>query len=1686
MLKWGIRVPIGVAMTTDDHVSGPGQHGSESTGELLYDTERTRVLRLRPRGRGPVIVKEPRGPRAADRLRHEAAILRRLAGVEAAPRLAEGINRAGAIVVDDTGGHSAAAAPTPFGVADLVTFAGALARAVADLHRRGVIHKDINPANIVLSGERLDRIQLIDYDLSSTFAEERPAFTHQSQVTGTLPYLAPEQTGRTGRAVDQRADLYAVGATLYTLATGTPPFGDSDREPLDLIHDHLTRTPVPLAEVNPAVPASLSDIVLRLLEKEPDKRYQSADGLAHDLSRVRSDATGGYPSFPLGESDFPMRLTPPSTLVGRGAEVGVLRDTFAAVAAGGRRTVLVAGAPGVGKTALIDELRPLVTAAGGWFVTGKFDQYRRDADSDGLRQSLRGLGRLLLAEPEEHLAAHRTRILAALGANAGLIATLLPEFALLLDVAPDEQVLVDAADADSRVIRAEVDLVRSVASPTRPVIIVLDDLQWAESIAIGLLDELVMDEEVTGVLVVGAYRDNEVDATHPLTGRLARWQRSAQPPVPLNLRNLPPADLATLVAAMLRMPRETAASLSDAVVSRTGGNPYDTVELINWLRREGALVPAEGRWHWDAGLVPGYLGRGDVTELLRGRMDRLPPPTRTLLSIMACLGGAVTLDLLLAVTGSEAAVIEHDITPALEDGLLVVDRDGEPAVRFRHDRVQQAAHDALEPDEREATHVQLARRLAARPGLVAVAAEQYLSAVSAVRDADERLRAAALFRATAADVGLVNPAAAERFLAAAVDLVDRADDADPALRVGLSIDRHGALYRLGRLDAADDVYAAIERLCPLPLDRVDAACLQISSLSNRNRSAEALDLGLTLLRGLGCAAPDGEAVGPEIGRLLDALYRWIERDDMASDPHRPEGTNPVRVAIAKLINRTLPAAFFTGQPVVAWLALEAWRLWTEYGPCAQLVGPISHASFVTIIARQDYRTGYRIMRWILAASEARGYEPQASQSRFLFALSSGHWFDSLPDTIAEAHHAHEILQRHGDLQNACCTYYTSTVQLLACAPTIDTFRADADAGIAFGVRCGNDQATAAYLGYRQLGRALCGETSTVGGFDDAEYSEAAHWAELATNPTAAANVHAARALTALVFGDWVELASHAAAAVALLQFIPSTFAELHVRLVQSIALAIRAPDEGAEVLAELETHREWLAGRAGDAPHNYRHLLLWVDAERAAVTGDPWGAVRVFDAALNEARRTQQPLFTALIYERAAALHLGQELERTGQHLLAEARHAYAAWGAVAKVRELDRQHGYLRTLARARPGTGGSRSFTMTLAGEAIDLLGVLRASQSLSSETNLDRLRAQVAATLSAMTGAETVRLLLCDDETQEWVLTSGSASEPTADGPAVGDAGTRIPVAEAARSGLLPISVFRYAERTRQPLLVDDAGRDDRFARDPYVANLDTCSLMIVPILARGVLRAMLMLENRTSRGTFSPERLDAVMLIAGQLAVSLDNALLYASLEQKVAERTEALEAANRQLERLSATDALTGLANRRQLGVILAAEWQNASRRQVPLAIAMVDIDHFKSYNDRYGHGAGDRCLHSVASVLNHHVRGEDTVARYGGEEFTIVLPAADADAAYTVAERVRTAVAAMNEPHADSEFGVVSISVGVAAAIPTRDTTPEVLVERADAQLYEAKRGGRNRVVGPLPGPGPVPASKAPVGHDGP
>ncbi|MRV70399.1 diguanylate cyclase [Duganella sp. FT92W] len=1634
------------------------------TDTLLYESERTVVWRRRRDGQPGLVCKQPLGPGATERLRHESRILARLEGVAGVPKLARDAALPEAIVLDDSGGIPLADVLRTecFALPALLALARQLALIVAAVHRAGVLHKDINPANILLAGTP-PRPLLIDFDLATTFAEEAPAFTHHDGIAGTLAYLAPEQSGRTGRPVDQRADLYALGATLYQLATGSPPFQGDD--PLQLIRDHLALTPPAPLLLAPHLPPLLSELILRLLEKEPERRYQSADGLAHDLARL---AAGG-PPFTLGANDFPRRLAPPARLAGREREIAALHAAFQRACDSDQRGILVAGAPGVGKTALINELRAIVTAHGGWFVSGKSDQYQPGAEPAGL-QALAALGRLLLAEPEAALATQRARLLAGLGAQTGTVTALLPEFAILLGPqpvpAPAEQA--NPAEADQQLHRALGALLRAVVSPERPLVLVLDDLQWAAPAQFALIDHLLTDGTLRGLLLVGAYRDLDIGPRHALTAMSPRWQRLEALAPLLRLDNLPQAGLGELLAGMLRLPAADAEALAADLLPLAGGNPYDTVELVNALRREGVLTLEQGGWHWDAAAVRRHAGAGGVLAALAARMAALPSPAPQLLETMACLGGEVAPALLCAAAALEPAMLEDALAPALEDGLLLWDMDGAPQgnLRFRHDRVQQAAHERLAPERLCGLHLELARRLAPLAGHGHAAAAQYLAALPLLREPAECRHVLALLHAAAVHARQITAhGMAERYLAAALALAARPESgAGAALLLALEQERHAALYQLGRLGEADQAYARIAAACNDPVRLAESAAVQICSQMLRNQERAALDLGLPLLRALGMALPDG-SLGADLPVQLERFYSWFHARDLAADLARPaQQQDARRLARTRLARQLIPPALFSDPEALTWLVLESQRCWEQDGPCPELMFRLAHANVVTVAVYEDYRTGYDVLRHVLAVGQARGYTLEAWQVSFLLGISCAHWFEPLEHCVTLARRAREGLLQGGDWQVACYNHYTLISGALECAAQLDDCAAEVESGIAFATRISNEFNVDIFSAYRQLVRALRGETAAPGAWNDKDggFDEARYVTGIAANPLGRAMYHHCRALTAAIYGDAGTLASHATGAMEQLPAMQTFYPGALSFALQALALAQAmhaAPDARPALLARFDTCRDWLAARAADAPANFDHVLRWLAAERAWAIDDTWGAAGAFDAALAAAEGSRRAWHRALITERAGLFHLEHGLARAGRQLLAEARQLYAAWGASGKVRQMEQAHGLRRTtvgshlagalaasVGGAATGKGGS------ITADSVDLLAILRASQALSSETSLDHLRGRVTELIGAMTGATAVTLALRDDDCAPWLLAPAGAGAP-------------MPVEQAGAHGLLPLSAFRYVERTLAPLLVADATCDDRFAHDPYVAGRPHCSLLVVPILSHGAARAILLLENTLGQDAFSAGRLDAVMLVAGQLAVSLENAQLYAALERKVAERTEALEQANQRLALLSTTDPLTGLANRRRFNEVLEAEWLRALRPHSSIGAVMVDIDQFKLYNDHYGHQAGDACLRTVATTLAAGFRqGTDLVARYGGEEFAVILPGADLGATWRVAERARLAVAALREPHLHATHGIVTISMGVAAMAPLANVQPEQLFGAADDALYRAKQRGCNRV----------------------
>ena len=1434
--------------------------------EVVHASERTRVTRLFLPGR-TVIRKEPLGPDAERRVRYEVAMLERLSGVAGVAQLAEQRRYPGSVVLADAGVASLAGMTKPLPAGKLAALGLMLAKAVAGMHQRGVMHRDITPANIVVPDDGAPC--LVDFALASSFAEIRPEFTHHAEITGTLAYLAPEQTGRTGRAVDQRADLYALGATLYELATGAPPFGAGD--PLRLIHDHLARVPVPPAEVNRAVPAPLSEVILHLLEKEPDNRYQTADGLIYDLERLReARAHGAAAVFGVGERDFPVRLVPPSRLAGREEEVAALEAAFAGAVAGQCRGVLVAGAPGVGKTALVDQLRPVVTGGDGWFVAGKFDQYRRDLEFNAVNQAFRALGRLLLAEPDDALARLRERILAAVGPNAGLLAAVLPEFAALLGVAPEAG---DPLTAQTRMQRAAAAAVRAVASRKRPVVMFLDDLQWAGRTPLGFVDLVLSEKRIDGLLLVAAYRDGDVEAAHPLAAPLSRWRGQAGVRH-LHLGNLPEPSLATMVAEMLRADR-AAAGLAGVIEPYTRGNPYETVELLNALRRVGLLTATAAGWRWDAAAVRAHLARSEVAGLLAARAAALPEASRQVAEAMACLGGRAELSLLAAATGEPAGVVDQALAPALEEGLLVAEPGAHPAVRFRHDRIREAIVGGLDPGRQQALQLAMARRLAAVPELFAVAAEQYLPVTDAVTDAAERRQVAGLLRRAAGQATLIGDyALVHTLLTAALPVVEPGETATLA---EVHTGRHAALYSLGRLEEADEVYRTIERLCPAVVDRADATAVQVHSVTHRNRFAEALGLGLESLRELGITVPAADQLAAELDHQFGYLYQWLDHTDAADDLARPDLTDSVLLAASGLINATLQAAYIlTDHTTYSWLILEALRIWLEHGPGRSLAGPAALAAFAAAV-RGDYGAGYRAARRILAFCEARGYEPETSLARYWFS-SYCCWFEPIERGFHAIRRAREGLIAGADLVFVGYTYEESAYYQLDCVPSLDDYVAELEAGLAFVRRTGSEEVVQVLDTYRWLADVLRGESTAAAG-------EAVSADKYAGNPMAQFFAHLSHATAAAIFGDPAGLERHTAAAMPLVPAFEGLYSTAVARLLRALALAGQARaadgDERGGLLAELDELTWWIAERAADAPGNFLHLLRLLEAERAWAAGDFRAAALAFDAARREAGLRQRPWHRALIAEHAARFYLTHGLEQAGHDLLGQARQEYLAWGATAKVSQLDWAYPVRRPpsdpTATAGEQSGDLPHSRAAVTAGTVDLLGIVSASQALSSETSIGRLHARVVQVLSAMTGATAVHLLLWDADRQDWVL-----SAP----------GGTVPASGTGQEGTAPMSVLRYVQRTSEPLVIGDATGDDRFSRDPYFAGVDCCSLLAVPILSRGALRAVLLLENRLIRAAFTTGRLDAVNLIAGQLAVSLDNAQLYAGY-RRIAEEQAAL-------------------------------------------------------------------------------------------------------------------------------------------------------------------------------------------------
>jgi diguanylate cyclase (GGDEF)-like protein len=1547
-----------------------------------------------------------------------------------------------------------------------------LSRVIAAIHARGVIHMDINPAHILIRPDD-GALQVVGFGLATTFIEEPVVFDHRHPILGTPAFMSPEQTGQMNRPVDYRTDLYSLGATLYLLATGRPPFALTDK--LGLLHAHLAISPQPPQILAPWLPGTVSALILTLLEKEPADRYQSAAGLVHDIQQLRSALAEGRPldSVPLRQRDMPLFPRPGRHLYGRDREVATLLDAVSATRRGGVQVVFVAGYSGVGKTCLIHEVARPVGIGQGLFITGKFEQFQRDRPFLAPAQSILQLCHLLLAKPEAKLDAWRQRIAASIGPDAAALFDLVPDLALLLGPQPPAPAL-GPLETRTRLRAQLLRLIRAVASPERPLVLFLDDLQWADEPSLDFIAALLEEPGADGLLLIGAFRDNEVDAAHPLYRLLRRPMASGQRPALLTLGNLAEPQLADLLADRLHMSAAAVESLAATLHARTDGNPFFALEFLNALYRDGLLTPdlERCRWRWDKAAILRYEASQNVVEFLVAGLATLSDAATDVLVAAACLGNAFTLGLLARATETTPEDLADRLMPALERGILLTHRaqaihqaDPTTPLRFCHDRMQQAIYQRRDDAWRAALHLAIARRFADSTDDTAPpfgAAEHYAQAASLIAPGAEQRRARGLFLAAATHARQAGSfATAERFLRLAIGLLGPPPWLDdPAQAFRLHVELHQVLYSQSLYDEADGLYAMLLRETASPEALVDPTCTQVASLSNRTRFGDALRLGGALLERLGIAMP-AAALGVCIEDELRLFYQAVESGALDRLPSSRPMTDPALLGAAKLMNRLEPCAYFSDEPRFgAWFGLRNIRLAIDHGPSDAVIFPLADVIGATVMGRDDYATGCRAGRIALAMVQAGERSVEQARALYIFAAAVSHWCQPLSESIRHAQTAFDSLVRGGDLEFGCYSYFTTQAAVLDSCADLDDMKAEIAAAFTFAQRTGNRSGEEAYLPFRQLVRSLEGLTAQPGRFDDDAFDEQAHLRAAQGNRMAICYFHIYRALAAAIFGDSAALIDHADAARALEPWVIGMYPVALITFLHTLALAARLAATGdagrLKLLDQLRGAEAWLAARAVEAPMNFSHLHRLVQAERLDATGQPWHAAQAFEQAMRAAQAHQRPWHHALITEHAGRFHMRHGLEHAGRALLLRAHNLYRHWGALGKARAMQGAWPFLALHGAdaARDRRDGS-----------LDHEALLRASQALTSETSPAMLVARFVELVGQLSGATDAWLLLLD-ETGQWHVESvwqdGRITTPA-----------RLSLADAEAAQLIPSAALRLALKTMALVVSDDAVIDSRFKTDPHFVGRRLCSLLALPVLLQGRATAFLVLENNLYRAAFSAAQIETVSFLCGQLAVSLENARLYQSLERKVEARTHDLAVANAKLRHLTETDMLTGIANRRKFETVWAEAWETARHHRRPLSVAIVDVDHFKAYNDHYGHPAGDACLRHVAQLLLGALRpGLDFVARLGGEEFVVVQPGLPAAEAPQVAERLRQAVQDGGILHQRNETAaVVTVSIGVASCTPTDACRPQDVLSAADAALYQAKRTGRNRwssATGPI------------------
>jgi PAS domain S-box-containing protein len=1356
-----------------------------------------------------------------------------------------------------------------------------LATTLVQVHRHGLIHKDIKPGNVLVDDN--GNVWLTGFGIASLLPHESQVPAPPEILAGTLAYMAPEQTGRMNRSIDTRSDLYSSGVTLYQMLTGALPFAAAD--PLGWVHCHIARHPRS-PDDRAAVPEPLSAIVMKLLAKNAEERYQTASGLEADLRRCLAQwqSHGRIDPFPLGVHDLSDRLLIPEKLYGREREIDALLAAFDRVVAQGTpELVLVSGYSGVGKSSLVNGLHKVLVPARGLFAVGKFDQYKRDIPYATLAQAFQTLVRQILVKSEAAVGPWRHALQEALGPNGQLIVNLIPEVEFIIG----KQLPVPCLPSQDEQNRFQLVFRRflsAFARPEHPLALFLDDLQWLDAATLELLERLTTDPEVRHLMLVGAYRDNEVSSSHPLMRTLGAIRKAGARMQDIVLAPLVLGDVGRLITDALHCERDVAHPLARLVDEKTAGNPFFVIQFLRALAEEGLLRfdPDAAAWSWDLVYIQAKGYTDNVVDLMVGKLKRLPTITQEALKQLACLGNGAAI----ATLALDYDKSEEDIHAALWEAAragLIFRQDG--SYVFLHDRVQEAAYALIPEGERAVAHLAIGRLLVSRTPpkeleeKIFEIVNQLNRGAALLINRDEKTQVATLdLSAGRKAKASAAYASARVYLAAGMALLDDSDwGSQYELMFSLWLERAECEFLTGNFEQAEQIIAELLQRAASKIDQAAAYHLKILLHIVKSEKPQAVHSALTCLRLFGIDLP-AHPTWEQVQAEYETVWRNLDGRTIEGLIDSPLMTDPELQAAMRLLFVLAHAAYFTDFHLRCLLLCRMANVSMQHGTSGVSATAYGFLGFTLGPVFHRYREGYRFTK--LGCDLVEKYGFVAYQAKVYFAMGQVTvWTQPIASAIDFYRAAVRSAIETGDLTTAGYSMLLSVTGLLVQNDPLDAVWRESEMGLDFARKTRFDDIADGIVIQRRFIATMQGRTANFSTFSDAQFDEAVFEAQLTRGRVIAASICAYwiyKLQARFLAGENVAALAAAQQAKPLLGAMVGQVKLLDYFYYTALTVAAlyekASADEQTGWREVLAAHREQLCEWADNYPPTFSHKHALVSAEIARIEGRDSDAMRLYERAIHLAREHSFVQNEALAHEVAGQFYLARGFETIAHTYLRNARNCYERWGALGKVKQFDTSYPHL-------PEERSPTFLTATIGTPVgqLDVETVVKASQVLSSEIVLADLIEKLMRIALEHAGAERGLLLrLRGDEPQ-------IEAEAT-----IGHGRIEVTVRHAAVvPSDLPQSALHYVIRTRQRVVVDDASVGNLYSEDEYVRQKRPRSVLCLPIVKQTKLVGALYLENNLTPCAFTSDRVAVLELLASQAAISLENASLYSDLQRSEA-------------------------------------------------------------------------------------------------------------------------------------------------------------------------------------------------------